>query len=247
MFLFALALSVSLQDQAQPELPEPQDSEIEGALIGAEEEQPSPPPTDAASLIAQIDGSWTAYGNLAAELGARRARERFLSEQLLPVIARSDLDEGAHGEILRETADTIREVEGANTAWAIAQLDPEFFPVLYAEQTRMGRQILNWAQRDETAEGTIVAALEGVAMMGLIDGPSYARRADTWRIMTGQPQLFGTAETCLNGQVNPGSIEQQVTLDERRQVLGLPLMVEAWTEERLAQTCGAENGESEDG
>ncbi|WP_412545621.1 hypothetical protein [Maricaulis sp. MIT060901] len=244
MFLAALALSLSLQDQAQPDA---QETAIEDALVGAEEDLPPPPPTDAASLIAQIDGAWAAYGNLAGELGARRARERFLAEQLLPVIARNDLDEGAHGAILRETADTIREVEGANTAWAVAQLDPEFFPILYAEQTRMGEQILNWAERDETAEGTIVAALEGVAMMGLIDGPEYARRADSWRVMTGQPQLFGTAETCFNGRVNPGSIEEQVTLDERREALGLPLMVEAWTEDRLARTCDEENGEAEDG
>lgn len=243
MFLAALALSLSLQDQA---LPDAQETEIEDALIGGEEDLPPPPPTNAASLIAQIDGAWAAYGDLAGELGARRARERFLAEQLLPVIARNDLDEGAHGDVLRETADTIRDVEGANTAWAVAQLDPEFFPILYAEQPRMGEQILNWADRDETAEGTIVAALEGVAMMGLIDGPSYARRADAWRVMTGQPQLFGTAETCLNGTINPGSIEEQATLDERRQALGLPIMADAWTEERLAQACGEDVAGAED-
>lgn len=244
MFITALALSIALQDQPQPE---PEDTQSEDALIGAAEDLPPPPPTDAASLIAQIDGAWAAYGNLAAELGARRARERFLAEQLLPIIARNDLDDGAHGEILREIADTIREVESANTAWAVAQLDPEYFPILFAEQTRMGQQILNWANRDETAEGTVVAALEGVAMMGLIDGPTYARRADAWRVITGQPQLFGTAETCLNGAINPGRIEEQATLDERRLALGLPIMAEAWTEERLAQTCGEDAPDTEDG
>ena len=237
MLIAALALSLALQEQAQPVS---QETEIEDALVGAAEEVPPPPPTDATTLIAQIDGAWSAYGELAAELGARRARERFLSEQLLPVIARSDLDEGAHGEILRETADTIREVEGANTAWAVAQLDPEYFPILYAEQPRLARQIVIWAERDEAAEGRLVAALEDVALMGLIEGPDYARRLDTWRVSAGQPQRYGTADTCLNGRINPGPIEEQATLDERRLALGLPTMVEAWTEDRLAQTCEAE-------
>ncbi|WP_300553379.1 hypothetical protein [Maricaulis sp.] len=240
MVLTALALSLALQDAEPAMVPDgaPTDDAVidETMLDGAEEELPPPPPTDAPTLIAQIDGQWAAYGELAAELAARRARERFFAELILPVIARDDLDDGAQGEILRETRDTSTLIEEANTQWAVAQLDPEQFPVLYLEQSRLARQILRWAERDRAAEQRILMALEPVAFAGAIDGSVYAQRVDVY--LTGQnlAQLYGTQAFCIEGTLQPGPIDQAETLDERRTALGLAPMEEAWTD-RLGAEC----------
>lgn len=232
MLFAALAASLILQDQPTTELIEPDAADAVDAP-----QAELPPPTDAPTLTARIDGQWAAYGELAAQLAARQARERFLAELILPVIARSDLDDGAQGEILRETSDTVEAVETDNTGWARSQIDPESFVILYTEQQRLARQLLRLAERDEANEAPILAALEPVALAGLIEGPEFARRIDAFRVANDQPQRYGTADTCLNGQTNPGPIEDQATLDERRQALGLPIMAEAWTPERLAVSC----------
>ncbi|WP_300531396.1 hypothetical protein [Maricaulis sp.] len=246
MVLTALALSLALQE-AQPAdeaeaLPADETVIDETLLDGAEEDLPPPPPTDAASLIAQIDGQWAAYGDLAAELAARRARERFFAELILPVIARDDLDDGAQGEILRETRDTSTLIEEANTQWAVAQLDPEQFPVLYLEQSRLARQILRWAERDRAAEQRILMALEPVAFAGAIDGSVYAQRVDVY--LTGQnlAQLYGTQEFCIEGTLQPGPIDQAETLDARRTALGLTSLDEAWAD-RLGTDCDSPQSE----
>ncbi len=232
MLFAALAASLLVQDQPLPDA-----AQVPGAAVEETVEAPPPPPTDAATLVADIDRQWEAYGELATQLAARQAQERFLSGLILPVISRSDLDDGAQGEILRDTADTIDAVETRNTRWAERQIDPQSFLTLYTEQPRLAVQLLRLAERSDEAEASILAALEPVALAGLVDGPEFARRLDAFRVANDQPQRYGTADTCLNGNINPGPIEEQVTLDERRQALGLPLMVEAWTPERLAQTC----------
>lgn len=233
MLFAALAATLTLQEQPLPEASQ----EVEAVLEGAMDDLPPASPTDAPTLIAEIDAQWSAYGELAAQLAARQARERFLSQLILPQIARSDLDDGAQGEILRETADTVSEIETGNTRWAVRQINPQQFVDFYRSHPRLARQLQRLAERDPEAETRLLAALEPVALEGLIDGPEFARRLDAYRVANNQPQRFGTADTCLNGRVNPGPIEDQATLDERRAVLGLPSMVEAWTEERLAVSC----------
>ena len=224
----ALALGLVIQAQSAEPVADP------AADLGAELEGAAEPalPVDAASLIVQIDGQWSAYSELAAELAARQARERFLSELLLPVIARSDLEPGAQGEILREAADTIAAVEGGNTQWAVRQLNPGDFTILFAEQPRLAQQILRFAERDTNAEGRIVAALEATALAGRIDGPAYARRADAHRVANGQRQFYGTAEICTEDGLQPAPIAQPGRLAERRAALGLLPMDAVWTESR---------------
>lgn len=239
MVLTALALSLALQDAqpaTEPDAAPADEVVVEDTATDPAVEDAPPPPTDAASLIAQIDGQWAAYGELAAELAERRARERFFAELILPVIARDDLDDGAQGEILRETRDTSTLIEEANTQWAVAQLDPEQFPVLYLEQSRLARQILRWAERDRAAEQRILMALEPVAFAGAIDGSVYAQRVDVY--LTGQnlAQLYGTQEFCIEGALQPGPIDQAETLDERRMALGLTPLDEAWAD-RLGTEC----------
>jgi len=234
----ALTLGLALQDQTGPETGMPA-ADAAPALEGALEDTPPPPPTDAATLIAQIEGGYTAYGELAAQLAARQARERFMAELLLPVISRSDLDDGAQGEILSATAATITELEETNTRWAVRQLDPEQIAILYAEQPRLARQVLRLAERDASAEPRIIAALEPVAFNGGIDGAAYAERTDNWLIENRGHQLYGTQSLCADGRLEPFPSDMPDTLDDRRLALGLPTMDEAWTG-RAGSACTVE-------
>lgn len=189
---------------------------------------PAPPPTDAATLIAQFDAQYSAWGDLIAELAARKARERYLAELLLPVITRSDLDEGASGEILRETRDTIAEVETGDTRWALAQLDPERFAAFQLAQPRLATDILRWAERDETGRGRIVAALEPVVLAGRYDPQAFAEMADALALSQSRPQIYGTASVCVDGQREPAPVRAPDNLDARRIALGLGPMADAW-------------------
>tara|TARA_R110000868_G_scaffold304854_1_gene565988 strand:- start:3579 stop:4304 length:726 start_codon:yes stop_codon:yes gene_type:complete len=189
---------------------------------------PAPPPTDAATLIAGFDTQSTQWGDLIAELAGRKARERYLAELLLPVITRSDLDEGASGEILRETRDTIAEVETANTRWAIAQLEPERFAALEQAQPRLAADILRWAERDEAGRGRIIAALEPLALAGRYDPQAFAQMADAFAIAESRPQIYGTVSACIDGHREPAPLRAPDNLDARRIALGLAPMAEVW-------------------
>ena len=204
---------------------------------------PAPPPTDAATLIARFDAQYDAWGDLIAELAARKARERYLAELLLPVITRTDLDEGASGEILRETRDTIAEVETDNTQWALAQLEPGRFAAFELDHPRLAADLLRWAERDEARRARIVAALEPVALAGRYDAQAFAQMADAVAMSQNGRQLYGTVTTCIDGQRQPARIRGRGDLDARRAALGLAPMAEAWAALIAAEgeSCEAPN------
>ena len=197
LIILATLSALALQDSAQAIQPAPALDAVEDLTT------PAPPPTDAATLIAGFDAQYTAWGDLIAELAGRKARERYLAQLLLPVITRPDLDEGASGEILRETRDTISEVETANTQWALAQLEPERFAALELAQPRLAADILRWAERDEMA--------------------------DALAMSQNNRQIYGTVSACIDGQRQPAPVQAPDDLDARRMALGLAPMAEAWT------------------
>ncbi|WP_339748186.1 DUF6624 domain-containing protein [uncultured Maricaulis sp.] len=217
------ALSTLAVQDAATEAPASQPNEVIEAST-----TPAPPPTDATTLIAQFDAQYAAWGDLIAELAARKARERYLAELLLPVITRPNLDEGASGEILRETRDTIAEVETADTHWALAQLEPERFAAFQLAQPRLANDILRWAERDEAGRGRIVAALEPVVLAGRYDPQAFAEMADTLALSQSRPQIYGTAAVCVDGQREPAPVRAPDNLDARRIALGLGPMADAW-------------------
>lgn len=200
---------------------------------------PASPPTDAATLIARFDAQYTQWGDLIAELAGRKARERYLAELLLPVITRPDLDEGASGEILRETRDTISDVESANTRWALDQLEPERFAAFELYQPRLAADILRWAERDEAGRDRILAALEPVVLAGRYDPQAFAEMADALAISQTRPQIYGTVSICVDAQSEPAPIRAPDNLDARRIALGLEPMAEAWAARMAAEgaTC----------
>ena len=214
MLLSALVAILLIQDAPDPQ---PAAEPVETAGV-----EPTATPTDAATLITMIEGRQAAYGELAAELAARKARERYLTSLVLPVISRTDLDDGARGDILQAFGPQIAAIEAANTQWAVDQLSPEAFAVLHAEEPRMAQDILRWAERDDGARGAIIAALEPVALNGDFDGAAYAAMADAHAVSEGRPQIYGTQVMCEAGQTALAPIRTAEALDERREALGLP-------------------------
>lgn len=208
---------------------------------------PLPAPTDAPTLITQINGEYAAYGEFVAELAARKARERYLAELLLPVLGRQDLDAGAHGEILAGTRETIAAVEADNTAWAIAQLDPEQFVILWHDRGREARDVLRWAERDGTATGRIIAALETVAMEGLFDAQDYAVMADNHAVSENRPQPYGTAVDCVEGEIQPWPLDDSEPVDDRRAAIGLSPFEDAWAAYIAVNGTACIPSENEDG
>lgn len=194
-------------------------------------EAPAPPPplpTDAATLTQQILGAWSSYADLEAELAARSERERYLTSLILPVLSRQDLDAGAHAEILAALGPVIAETEAANTQWAIDQLDPEYFVILWAERPRTASAILRWAERSTDSETAIVAALRPVAEAGLTNGAEYAVRADAAAIAQNGRQFYGTEEVCVDGLRELVDLRQRGRVDERRLAIGLAPLEEDW-------------------
>ena len=222
LVILATLSALTLQDAASAAQASPAAEVVEEAI------EPAPSPTDAATLIARFDVQYTQWADLIAELAARKARERYLAELLLPVITRSDLDEGASGEILRETRDTIAGVEGANTRWALARLDPERFAAFELAQPRLAADILRWAERDETSRDRIIAALEPVTLAGRYDPQTFAAMADAFAISQNRPQTYGTTSICVDGHREPAPIRAPDNLDARRIALGLEPMADAW-------------------
>lgn len=234
MLFTALIALVLVQDTPTPE------PETPPAETGSE--APAVP-TDAPTLIADIEGRAAAYGELAAELAARKARERYLTGLVLPVISRTDLDDGARGEILQAFGPQIAAVEDANTQWAVDQLTPEDFAVLYAEEPRMAQDILRWAERAQTARPQIVAALEPVALNGDYDGLAFAQMADALAVSQEAPQSYGTALVCLSGETALAPVRAPEALAERREALGLPpLDPDAF----VSEACGDEDAGPDD-
>jgi hypothetical protein len=185
-------------------------------------------PTDAATLIAQIETRYESFGALVAELAARKARARYLRNLLIPIISRTDLDAGARNDILSGTADTLQTVERDNTIWAINQLDPERFGSLYNENSRLALEVLRWAERDHSARDRVIAALEPLAMIGTYDADTYATRVDELAVSENRPQLYGTQEQCLEGRRELWPLVAADETEKQRAVLGLTALEEDW-------------------
>lgn len=214
MSVFILAAMLVLQDaEAQPSAADELATDAAPA-----------PATDAATLIAQIEGRLAAYGDTVSQLAARTARERYLSELLLPVMTRTDLDDGARSEILLAISDTIRDTEASNSRWAARQIEPDSFAILWSENSRLGEGLLRLAERDEDNRRRIVAALEPIAINGGFDGLTFAVMADAFAVSEDRPQPYGTATHCVEGITEIWPLADDEAIDDGRALLGLPAL-----------------------
>ncbi|MFY0637403.1 hypothetical protein [Maricaulis maris] len=202
-----------------------QDADAQASAADELETSAAPAPaTDAATLIAQIEGRLAAYGDTVSQLAARTARERYLTELLLPVMARTDLDDGARGEILLAISDSIRDTEASNSRWAARQIEPDSFVILWTENARLGESLLRLAERDEDNRRRIVAALEPIAMNGGYDGITFATMADAFAVSEDRPQPYGTATHCVEGVTEIWPLADVGAVDAGRALLGLPAL-----------------------
>ncbi|MED5549842.1 MAG: hypothetical protein VX529_10845 [Pseudomonadota bacterium] len=211
MYLIALAALVLLQDTASAGEP----AEEAAAETPAE-------PADAATLIALTENRWDDWSGVIGELAARTARERFAADLVYPVIARTDLEEGARGPIMQAGLTRIGALVDENTDWAAAQLDAETFPDFYTLQPRPARELLRMAERDDANLGRIVAALEPVVLAGGYDAAAFAALADRHALAEDRAQPYGTQSHCAEGTVTLYEIAEPDTLAERRESIGLP-------------------------
>lgn len=235
MLLASLAALAWVQTApANTEQPQPEAGDTAETVI-------APPPTDAATLIAGIESRYDAYGELSAELAARRTRERYLAGLLLPAIGRTDLDEGARGAILQTIGAQLSALETDNTQWAVRQLDPARFATLHAEEPRLAQDLLRWAERDPGSEAAIVAALEPVALNGGYDAQAFAERADRLALSRGQPQIYGSQTLCVEGREQLAPLDPARTAGQRERLRLPPLDVDAFLGEACEDT-GAEGG-----
>lgn len=217
MYLIALAALILLQDTT----PDGEPAQEAAAETPAE-------PTDAATLIALTESRWDEWNSVIGELASRTARERFAADLVYPVIARTDLEDGARGPIMQAGQTRIDALQAENTAWAAAQLDPQSFADFHALQPRPARELLRMAERDDANLGRIVAALEPVALAGGYDSAAFAAMADRHALAEDRPQPYGTQSHCADGTVTLHEIAEPDTLTERREAIGLePLDREA--------------------
>ncbi|WP_323761495.1 hypothetical protein [Maricaulis sp.] len=228
MSVFILAALLVLQDaeiQPGPEATATQEAAPQAGepQAGADTDEPmaDSPPTDAASLIARIEGRFASHADTVAEMAGRKARERYLSELLLPVISRADLDDGAQGEILAALSGQIHEIEANNSQWALDQIDPDSFLTVWTDNPRLGAELLRMAQRAPDSQARLVAALEPVALAGAYDGAAYAAMADALAVSQNQPQPYGTATECVDGLTQVWPLADPDTIDAARTALGL--------------------------
>jgi len=190
------------------------------------EEQVQPIPTDAPTLIAHFDAIYQSRNEIIAEHAARKARERYLRTLLLPVLSRTDLDDGARGDILRETRDTFDVVETSNADWALGILQNEDYFALNADHPGMASEILEWAERHNDSEGVVLTALEPLAVSGLYDASRFAERVDLLSVAQNRPQIYGSQQICEAGIWTEYPVMEPDQLDSRREALDLPSIAE---------------------
>ncbi|RKR03166.1 DUF6624 domain-containing protein [Maricaulis maris] len=220
MSVFILATMLILQDAEAP--PAPQEAPPAVADAEATDNTPAPLPTDAATLIAEFDAAYAQWGDLIAEMAARKARDRYIRDLLLSRISRSDLDPGARPAIIEATADTFNAVDQANTEWAVGLLDEHDFAALISEQPALAADIAALIQQgDLAAQRRLLELVEPFALAGDFNGMRYALLYDRIAVADDRPQRYGSRFICENGEQVYPPIEDPDTVDERRASLGL--------------------------
>lgn len=235
MSVLALLALIALQDTPAAQTPAagtaaPVQDEAPAAAQADEETDAAPPaqPADAATLIAQFENRWDDWSELVGQIAGRKAREGFAADLIYPVVARSDLEPGARSTFMGSAQTRLGRLERQNSQWAAGQLDPVRFAEFHALQPRAARDLLRMARREETALGSVVAAIEPLALAGEYDGAEFAEMADRLAVSESRGQPYGTQTHCVDGQVALQPLAEPDALDERRAAIGLaPLDREA--------------------
>ncbi len=238
MSVFILAAMLVLQDAEAP--PATADTDTPLVEEAVADIAPAPLATDAATLITEFDTAYAQWGDLIAEMAARKARDRYIRDLLLSRISRADLDPGARTEIIEATGDTFNAVDEDNTAWAISLLDEFDFAALVSEQPTLAADIAALIQHgDISAQRRLLDLVEPFALAGGFNGMRYALLYDRVAVAEDRPQRYGSQFRCENGEQVYPPIEDPDMVDERRATLGLePLAVyQARTNQFYGSSC----------
>ena len=219
MSVFILAAMLVLQDaDAQPPI---DDAAPTPELEVTDDAQPALP-TDAPTLIAEFDAAYEQWGDLVAEMAARKARDRYIRRLLLSRISRTDLDAGARPEIIAETTDTFDAIDGDNTEWAIGLLDQYDFAALNAAMPSLASDIAALVQHgDLTAQQRLLTLVEPLALAGEFNGQRYALLYDRVAVAEGRPQRYGSQFRCEDGEQVYPPLEDPESVDAMRAELGM--------------------------
>ncbi len=219
MSVLILAAMLVLQDaEAQPPAEDTAPTSESDITADASPVRPS----DAPTLIAEFDTAYEQWGDLVAEMAARKARDRYIRHLLLSRISRTDLDPGARPEIIAETADTFDAVDGDNTQWAIGLLDAYDFAALNEAMPTLASDIAALVQHgDLAAQQRLLTLVEPLALAGQFDGQRYALLYDRVAVAEGRPQRYGSQFRCEDGEQVYPPLENPESVDAMRAELGM--------------------------
>ena len=238
--LAALALFIQDADQNASASQDAPADEAGQTTAADTPETDAPPPTDADSLIASFDDRYAQWGDLVAEMAARRARDRYLRDLLIPIISREDLDGDVRSQIITETADTFEQVDSGNTQWALSVLDTHDFAALNADMPELALGIVALIQHgDLDAQQRLLGVIEPLALEGEFDGQRYALLYDRVAEAEERPQRYGTQDMCVDGERTIYTLEDtREAANEARAELGLDSLDVYW--ERMFELYGPE-------
>lgn len=123
-----------------------------------------------------------------------------------------------------EVAAEWQRIDDQNTRWLGEVLTTRGWPgqTLVSEDGAQAAWLLaQHADRDPVRQRAFLDALRGAVAQGEASPAHLAYLEDRVRAGAGQPQLYGTQFTIIDGELGPCPIEDPQRLDERRAAAGL--------------------------
>jgi hypothetical protein len=144
-------------------------------------------------------------------------------------VARDDLvfplpSAAGHIGLPDEVAAEWQRIDEENTRWLGEVLATRGWPgrTLAGEDGAQAAWLLaQHADRDPVLQRAFLDALRGAAGQGEASPAHLAYLEDRVRVGAGQPQLYGTRFTIIDGGLRPCPVEDPQRLDERRAAAGL--------------------------
>jgi hypothetical protein len=136
----------------------------------------------------------------------------------------SELADPDTGRLPDDLGKQWHRIDADNTRWLAGQLANRGWPgrTLVGEQAAQAAWLLaQHADHDPVQQRAFLEALRSAVTHGEASAAHLAYLEDRVRISAGQPQLYGTQFTIVDGMLGPHPIEDPGRLDQRRAQAGL--------------------------